>query len=102
MLSNSGLFLSLLLLHQVIVCKTHVLPQLHQFWDKFQSNLADKNSYKTSINGMKLRFQELKKKDDLAKKIKAEKLKSWKESDKLFHHQSLPPILEIIRIKLIS
>ena len=40
----------LLLLHQVLICDTHVLPQLCQFWDTLQAKLNDKGRYKVSIS----------------------------------------------------
>ena len=46
-------------LHQVLICGTHVLPQLRQFWDTFQAKLANENPYKASIGGMSLRLSEL-------------------------------------------
>ena len=38
-------------LYQVLVCGTHVLLQLNQFWDPFWSDIAQDGPY-TSIRGM--------------------------------------------------
>ena len=60
--SLSGLTLSkpnLSPLHQVLISRTHVFPQLHQFWNTFRSKIANEGSYTTSIGGMRLRLQEL-------------------------------------------
>ncbi len=46
-------------LHQVLICKTVVLPQLCQFWDIIQSELADKGPYTASIGGMRMRLPKL-------------------------------------------
>ena len=61
-------------LHQVLICGTHVLPQLRQFWDTFWMELANENFYKASINGMRLRLSELQESD-----LEAQELKSKEE-----------------------
>ena len=40
-------------LHRVLICGTHVLPQLRQFWDSLQSNIAHDGLY-ASIGNMNL------------------------------------------------
>ena len=55
-LSTSAEFLPL---HQVLICGTHVLPQLRQFWDTFQAKLGTKGPYQVSISAMRLRLSEL-------------------------------------------
>ena len=66
---NSAIDLSPL--HRVLICGTHVLPQLRQFWDTFQAELADEDLYKASIGGMRLRLSELQKLDPKAQKLKS-------------------------------
>ena len=63
--SFSGLSSSakLLLLHGVLICGTHVLPQLRHFWDMLQTELADKEPYKASIGEVRLRLAKLQKSD---------------------------------------
>ena len=46
------------LLHQVLICGTHVFPELNQFWDSLQSNIAHDGPY-ASIGGINLRLLEL-------------------------------------------
>ncbi len=57
-------------LHQVIICKTAILPQLCQFWDTFQSELADKSPYTVIIWGMRMRLPELQDNDKEAKTLR--------------------------------
>ena len=89
-------------LHRVLICGTHVLPHLRQFWETFQTELADKKPYKASIGGMRLRLAELQKSDEKARKIKAKGLDRYKDVDGVLHHQGLPFVPEIIRTELIS
>ena len=58
-LSGLSISSSLLPLHQVFICGTHVLLQLRQFWSTFQLELADESPYQASIGSMRLRLQEL-------------------------------------------
>ena len=46
-------------LHQVLICGTTVLPQLYQFWDFLQSNIAWNSPYIANIRSMRLRLFEL-------------------------------------------
>ena len=59
--SLSGLNTSakLLPLYWVLICETYVLPQLWKFWDNIQSELINKELYKVSIGGIKLKLLEL-------------------------------------------
>ena len=59
--SLSGLSTSaeLLPLYRVLICNTHVLPQLRQFWDTFQAELGAEGPYQVSIGAMRLRLLEL-------------------------------------------
>ena len=43
-------------LHQVLICRTYVLPQLRYFWNGLQRELAFKGPYKASISNMRLRL----------------------------------------------
>ena len=58
-------------LHRVLICGTHVLPHLRQFWETFRTELADEKPYKASIGGMRLRLAELQESDDEAQKLRA-------------------------------
>ena len=58
-------------LHQVLICGTHVLSYLRQFWETFRTKLADEKPYKASIGGMRLRLAELQESDDEAQKLRA-------------------------------
>ena len=90
-------------LHQVLICGTHVLPQLRQFWDTFQAKLGAEGPYQVSIGAMHLRLSELQESDDKVRKIRVEGLKSdYKEVDGVLHHQGLLFIPEAIWTKLIS
>ena len=46
-------------LHRVLIYGTHMLPQLRQFWDTFQAELANINLYNASIGGMSLKLSKL-------------------------------------------
>ena len=59
----STLFSSLTPFYQVLICGTHVPPQLRHFWDMLRTKLAPKSLYKASIDGMRLRLQELQEED---------------------------------------
>ena len=58
-------------LHRVLICGTHVLPQLRQFWDTFRTELDDENPYKASIGGMRLRLSELQESNPEAQELKS-------------------------------
>ena len=70
----------------------------------FQTELADKNFYKASISGMRLRLLEVQELNDKMQRIKATKelWDGYKEVDRVLHHQGLPLGSEIIWTKLIS
>ena len=90
-------------LHRVLICGTHVLPQLRQFWDTFRAELGTEGPYQVSIGAMRLRLLELQESDDEARKIRAEGLKNnYEEVDGVLHHQGLPFVPETIRTELIS
>ena len=48
-----------------------MLPQLSQFWDTLRAKLVDKNSYKASISGMRLRLSELQESGPEAQELKS-------------------------------
>ena len=103
--SFSGLNASaeLSLHHRVLICGTHVRPQLRQFWDTFQAELGAEGPYRVSIGSMRLRLSELQESDDEARKIRAEGPKDdYEEVDGVLHHQGLPFVPEAIRTELIS
>ena len=81
-----------------------MLPQLRQFWDTFWAELADKNSYKVSIDGLRLRLSDLQESDPKVQELKSkEKLPDgWEDINGVLHHQELLFVLEVIQTKLIS
>ena len=79
-----------------------MLPQLHQFWETFQTELANESLYKASIGVMRLRLAKLQQSDEEAWKIRAKGLEGYKEVDQVLHHQGLPFIPEVIQTELIS
>ena len=85
-------------LHQVLICGIHVLSQLRQFWDTFQAELANENSYKASIGGMRLRLSELQESDPEAQKLKSKEQlpDGWENIDRVLYHQGLPFVPEAI------
>ena len=91
-------------LHRVLICGTHVLPQLRQFWDTFRTELADENPYKASIGGMRLRLSELQESDPEAQELKSkEQLPDGGEDiNGVLHHQKLAFVPEVIYTELIS
>ena len=96
--------IDLLPLHQVLIYGTHVLPQLRQFWDTFQTELADENPYKASIGGMRLRLSELQESDPEAQELNSKKYlpDGWEDIDGVLYHQGLPFVPEAIQTKIIS
>lgn len=92
-------------LHQVLICGTIVLLQLHQFWDFIWSELAHKSSYTTSIGAMRMRLLELQDNNNEAKNLRSERqqlLESWKDIEQVLYYQSFPYILKVICSELIS
>ena len=57
-------------LHQVLICGTYVLPQLQQFWQGLQKELAQEGPY--VVESMRLRLHKLQAKDKQAQKTRAE------------------------------
>ena len=90
-------------LQRVLICGTHILPQLRQFWDTFQAKLGAEGPYQVRIGVMRLKLLELQESDNEARKIRAEGLKdNYEEVDRVLHHQGLPFISKAIWIELIS
>ena len=104
-ISLSGLSTQAKLLpfHRVLICGTHILPQLCQFWDTFQMELTDESPYKASIGSMRPRLSELQESNNKTRKIKAEGLKdAYEEVDGVLHHQGLPFVPEANQTELIN
>ena len=87
-LSSLNTSVKLSSLHRVFICGTHVLPQLRQFWDTFRAELADENSYKASINGMRLRLSELQESDLEAQELKSKEQlpDGWEDITGVLYH----------------
>ena len=73
-------------LHQVLIYETYILLQLYQFWDGLRGELASKGPYTASIDGMRLRLQELQAKDEQARQTRAENSEGWDNSNGVLHH----------------
>ena len=88
--------------YQVLICKIHVFPQLNQFWDSLQSDIAHNGSY-ASIGGMNLQLSELQDNDKKIKVLRAGGLpEGWEEVEGVLQYRGLPYVPEIIRSKVIS
>ena len=93
---------NLSLLHQVLVCRTHVLPQLHHFWTSLQSDIAWNGLY-ASIGDMNLRLPKLQDNNKEAKMLRTGGLlKGWKDVKEVLQYQKLPYVPEIIRSEVIN
>ena len=89
-------------LHQVWICGTHVFPQLNQFGDSLQSDIAHNGPY-ARIGDMNLRLSELQDNDKESKVLRAGGLpEGWEEVEGVLQYQGLPYVPEIIRSKVIS
>ena len=89
-------------LYQVLICGTHVFPQLNQFWDSLQSDIAHDGPY-ASIKDMNLQFPELQDNDKKAKVLRAAGLpEGWKKVKGVLQYRGLPYFPEIIRFEMIS
>ena len=90
-------------LHQVLVCGTHVLPKLRQFWNSLRSDISRDGPY-ASIGGMRLRLSELQENDEEAKLLRgsADLPEGWEDVEGVLQYQGLPYVLEIIRSEVIS
>ena len=102
-LSGLSILAKLSLFHQVLICGTHVLFQICQFWNTFWAELGNDGPYQVSISAMRLRLSELQESNNETWKIRAEGLKNnYEEVDGILHHQGLPFVSEAIRTELIS
>ncbi len=91
------------LLSQVLICRTAILPQLHQFWDTIWGELADKDPFTASIGGMKMKLPKLQDDNKEAMRLRSESLlESWEDIKQVLHYQSLLYIPKIICSELIS
>ncbi len=87
----------------MLICGTVVLPQLCQFWDTIQSELADEGPYTASIDGMKIRLPKLQDDDKKAMKLRSEGLpKGWEDIKQVFHYKDLLYVPKVICSELIS
>ena len=91
-------------LHRVLICGTHVLPQLYQFWDTFRAELADENPYKASIGGMRLRLSELQESNPEAQELKSKEQlpDDWEDINRVLYYQGLPFVPEAIQTEIIN
>ena len=81
---------SLLPQHLVLISGTYALPPLRCFWNDLWTGLADEQSYKTNIDNMRLRLQELQEDNRKAQKLGQQRANNYKEIDDILHYQSLP------------
>ena len=93
---------SLLPLHQVFVCKTHVPPKLRRVWNSLQTKLTNERPYLASIDSIKLRLQKLHETDSKTQELKKQGQEGYKGVDMVLHHQGLSFVPKAIRIELIS
>ncbi len=90
-------------LYQVLICRTIVLPQLCQFLDTIQSELADEGPYIASIGGMRMRLPELQDDNKEAMKLRSEGLsEGWEDIEQVLFYQSLLYVRKVICSELIS
>ena len=99
-LANSNL----LLLYQILICKTHGLPQPRQFWDTFHLELAIKCPYKASTGNMRLRLQKLQETNSEAQELRQKGLRDglYQDINGVLYHQGLSFMPKAIRPELIS
>ena len=95
---------SLSSLHQVLVCRTYVSPQLYQFWNSPQSDIAQDIPYITNIKDIKLQLSELQENGKEAKLLKSSAglPEDWKDVERVLQYQELSYVPEIICSKVIS
>lgn len=94
---------NLLSFHQVFICRTYVFLQFCSFWTDIQTKLTNKNLYKVSIGGIRLRLAKLQKLDKKVWKIRVKGLKiSYEEVEDVLHYQGLPFMPKVIQTKFIS
>ena len=102
-LSDLSISAELLPLHRVLICGTHVLPHLRQFWNTFRAKLDAEGPYQISIGAMHLRLPELQDNDKEAIVLRAGGLpEGWEDVKGVLQYQEPPYIPEIICSKVIS
>ena len=85
-------------LHQVLICKTTVLPQLYQFWNSLQGEIAWDSPYIANIGGMRLQLPKLQDKDKETKALRVADLsEDWKNVKGVLPYQGLAYVPEIFR-----
>ncbi len=90
-------------LYQILIYGIVVLPQLRQFWDTFQSELAAEGPYTASIGGRRMKLSELQDDDKQAIKLRSEGLpEGWKDIEQVLHYQGLPYVPKVICLELIN
>ncbi len=63
-------------LHQVLICRTHILLRLCQFWTQLRDELVQEEPYQqASIGGLRLRLPELQAEDQKTWRIREQGLK---------------------------
>ncbi len=90
-------------LHQVLICGTHVLSRLCQFWTQFRCEKAREGPYQVSVRSLRMRLLELQLEDHKARKVREQGLKKgWEKFKEVSHYQSLLYIPEIFCTKVIN
>ena len=91
-------------LYQVLVCGTHVLSKLCQFWNFFQINIAWDSPYIANIGGMRLRLSELQENNKETKLLKgsAGLSEDWENIEEILQYWELLYFSEIICSEVIS
>lgn len=99
-LSGLSVLASLLPLHQILIYRTHDLPQLRYFWNTFRWELVNKFSYKASIGSMRLRLQELQETNSEAQKLGTKD--GYQEVNRVFYNQGPLFVPKVIWTELIN
>ena len=90
-------------LHRVLICGTHALPHLRQFWETFQAELGAEGPYRVSIGAMRLRLSELQENNKEAIALRIGGLpEGWEDVKGVLQYQGLPYVPEIIHSEVIS
>ena len=101
-LSDLSILVSLLLLHQVFICKTPALPQPCWFWNLLWTKLIDEAPYLAFIGNIRLRLQELQETDYEAQELRQQGRECYKNVNGILHYQGPPFVPKVIWIELIS
>ena len=91
-------------LYQVLICGTTVLPQLCQFLDSLQRDIARDNPYIANIKGMRLCLSKLQENNKEAKLLGGALglPEGWEDVEGVLQYQGLPYVPEIICSKVIN